>query len=53
MEIVDEQVINYDLVEDLLTLMFVEKDQNNIRFTPFLRVENLGLFGQWKPSYPH
>lgn len=34
MEIVDEQVINYDLIEDLLTLMFVEKDQNTTIVPP-------------------
>jgi hypothetical protein len=29
MEIVDEEVINYELIEDLLTLLMLEPENNN------------------------
>ena len=34
MEIVDEEVINYDLIEDLLTLILIDKEKNHTIFLP-------------------
>ena len=41
MEIVDEEVINYELIEDLLTLVLIESDHNTIILPPEAASESL------------